>query len=71
MFAGKKSIIASNFKKYRKNSVFLRIASQKWLMLPIINTIIKIEFGGNQNQTIRTLPKIAKALCGGVDDLIL
>ena len=35
-----------------------------------LNTIVKIENGVNQNPTIETLTKIAKALDVGVDDLI-
>ena len=35
-----------------------------------LNTIVKIENGVNQNPTIETLTKIAKALKVGVDDLI-
>ncbi len=35
-----------------------------------LNTIVKIENGVNQNPTIETLTKIAKALEIGVDDLI-
>jgi len=35
-----------------------------------LNTIIKVENGVNQNPTIETLTKIAKALEVGVDDLI-
>ena len=35
-----------------------------------LNTIVKIENGVNQNPTIETLTKIAKALEVGVDDLI-
>ena len=35
-----------------------------------LNTIVKIENGVNQNPTIETLTKIAKALNVGVDDLI-
>ena len=35
-----------------------------------LNTIVKIENGVNQNPTIETLTKIAKALGIGVDDLI-
>jgi len=34
------------------------------------NTIIKIEAGKNQNPTLDTLKKIAKALGVSVDDLI-
>lgn len=35
-----------------------------------LNTIVKIENGVNQNPTIETLTKIAKALGVGVDELI-
>ena len=35
-----------------------------------LNAIVKIENGVNQNPTIETLTKIAKALEVGVDDLI-
>lgn len=35
-----------------------------------LNTIVKIENGVNQNPTIETLTKIAKALEVGVHDLI-
>ena len=35
-----------------------------------LNPIVKIENGVNQNPTIETLTKIAKALEVGVDDLI-
>ncbi len=35
-----------------------------------LNTIVKVENGVNQNPTIETLTKIAKALEVGVDDLI-
>lgn len=35
-----------------------------------LNTVVKIENGVNQNPTIETLTKIAKALEVGVDDLI-
>jgi len=35
-----------------------------------LNTIVKVENGVNQNPTIETLIKIAKALEVGVDDLI-
>jgi len=35
-----------------------------------LNTIVKIENSVNQNPTIETLTKIAKALEVGVDDLI-
>jgi transcriptional regulator with XRE-family HTH domain len=35
-----------------------------------LNTVVKVESGANQNPTIETLTKIAKALEVGVDDLI-
>ena len=35
-----------------------------------LNTIVNVENGVNQNPTIETLTKIAKALEVGVDDLI-
>jgi len=35
-----------------------------------LNTIVKVENGVNQNPTIETRTKIAKALEVGVDDLI-
>jgi len=35
-----------------------------------LNTIVKVENGVNQNPTIETLTKIAKALEVGVDNLI-
>ena len=35
-----------------------------------LNTIVKVENGVNQNPTIETLTKIAKALDVGVDDII-
>jgi len=34
------------------------------------NTIIKIESGENQNPTLETLQKIAKALDISIDDLV-
>jgi len=69
MSASKKSTIANNIKKYRtKLGVFQDRLSK---MADITyNTIIKIESGGNQNPTIDTLSKVAKALEVGVDDLI-
>jgi len=36
----------------------------------LLNTIVKIENGANQNPTIETLTKIAKTLEVGVNDLI-
>jgi len=61
--------IAENLKKLRdkKGYSLERMARLADLSL---NTIVKIENGVNQNPTIETLTKIAKALEVGVDDLI-
>jgi transcriptional regulator with XRE-family HTH domain len=61
--------IAANLKKLRAKKRFSleKIARLADLSL---NTIVKIENGVNQNPTIETLTKIAKALEVGVDDLI-
>ncbi len=61
--------IANNLKKIRaeKGYSLERVARLADLSL---NTIVKIENGANQNPTINTLSKIAKALEIGVDDLI-
>ncbi|HOQ79289.1 MAG TPA: helix-turn-helix transcriptional regulator [Candidatus Absconditabacterales bacterium] len=61
--------IAENIKKLRakKGLSLEKIARLADLSL---NTIVKIENGVNQNPTIETLTKIAKALEVGVDDLI-
>lgn len=61
--------IASNLKKIRaeKGHSLEKVARLADLSL---NTIVKIENGVNQNPTIDTLPKIAKALEIKVDDLI-
>ncbi len=61
--------IADNLKKFRtqKGLSLEKVARLADLSL---NTIVKIENGTNQNPTIDTLSKIAKALEVGVDDLI-
>jgi transcriptional regulator with XRE-family HTH domain len=61
--------IAENLKKLRakKGLSLEKIARLADLSL---NTIVKVENGVNQNPTIETLTKIAKALEVGVDDLI-
>lgn len=61
--------IASNLKKIRaeKGYPLEKVARLADLSL---NTIVKIENGVNQNPTIDTLTKIAKALEVKVDDLI-
>jgi transcriptional regulator with XRE-family HTH domain len=69
MSASKKSTIANNIKKYRQK---LGISQDRLSKMADItyNTIIKIESGGNQNPTIDTLSKIAKALGVSVDELL-
>jgi len=61
--------IANNLKKIRaeKGYSLEKVARLADLSL---NTIVKIEIGVNQNPTIDTLSKIAKALEVKVDDLI-
>jgi len=61
--------IAENLRKLRgkKGYSLEKIARLADLSL---NTIVKVENGVNQNPTIETLTKIAKALEVGVDDLI-
>lgn len=61
--------IANNLKKLRdkKGYSLEKVARLSDLSL---NTIVKIENRVNQNPTIETLTKIAKALEVGVDDLI-
>ncbi len=61
--------ISENLKKLRdkKGYSLEKVARLADLSL---NTIVKIENGVNQNPTIETLTKIAKALKVGVDDLI-
>ncbi len=61
--------IADNLKKIRakKGYSLEKVARLADLSL---NTVVKIESSVNQNPTIDTLSKIAKALEIGVDDLI-
>jgi len=61
--------ISNNLKKLRNKKGYSleKIARLADLSL---NTIVKVENGVNQNPTIETLTKIAKALEVGVDDLI-
>jgi len=63
------SKIADNLKRIRdkKGYSLEKVARLSDLSL---NTIVKIENGMNQNPTIETLIKIAKALEVEVDDLI-
>jgi len=63
------SKIADNLKRLRDKKAYSleKVARLSDLSL---NTIVKIENGVNQNPTIETLIKIAKALEVEVDDLI-
>lgn len=63
------STIAKNIKEHRKE---IGVSQDRLSKMADVtyNTIIKIESGANQNPTIDTLSKIAKALNVKVDDLI-
>ena len=63
------SNITKNLRKLRESK---RLSQEKLARLADVanNTIIKIEAGKNQNPTLYTLKKIAKALEVSVDDLI-
>jgi len=58
-----------NIRKLRKKS---GLSQEKLARLADVanNTIIKIESGENQNPTLETLQKIAKALNITIDDLV-
>jgi len=59
-------------KTLRKLRVARGLSQEKLARLADVanNTIIKIEAGKNQNPTLDTLKKIAKALDVSIDDLI-
>lgn len=61
--------IATNIKKYRQK---IGVSQDRLSKLADVtyNTMIKIESGANENPTIKTLAKIAKALNVKVDDLL-
>ncbi len=63
------SSITKNLRKLREEKKF---SQEKLARLADVanNTIVKIEAGKNQNPTLDTLKKIAKALEVSVDDLI-
>jgi len=63
------SNIASNLKKIRNKQGYTLEKLARLADLSL-NTVVKVENGTNQNPTIETLTKIAKALEVGVDDLI-
>ena len=61
--------LASNIKKLREAK---GLSQEKLARLADVanNTLIKMESGENQNPTLDTLKKVAKALGVSVDDLI-
>jgi len=63
------SPLAKNIKKLRKQK---SLSQDRLYKLADVsnNTIIKIESGGIQNPTIKTVQKIAKALGVSLDDLM-
>lgn len=63
------SKIAKNLKKIRQDKGISQDRLSKLADLSL-NTVVTVESGVNQNPTIETLTKIAKALEVGVDDLI-
>jgi len=62
------SIISKNLRKMREAK---GLSQEKLARMADVanNTIIKIESGKNQNPTLNTLKKIAKALGVSIDDL--
>ena len=63
------STITKNLRKLRESK---GLSQEKLARLSDVanNTIVKIEAGKNQNPTLETLKKIAKALDVSVDELI-
>ena len=61
--------LASNIKKLREAK---GLSQEKLARLADVanNTLIKMESGENQNPTLNSLKKVAKALVVSVDDLI-
>jgi len=61
--------LANNIKKLREAK---GLSQEKLARLAEVanNTLIKMESGENQNPTLDTLKKVAKALVVSVDDLI-
>jgi len=64
----KLSTIGKNIRRYRKK---LGLSQDKLSKLAGVayNTVVKIESGENQNPTITTVQKIAKALDVSLDEL--
>ena len=61
--------MANNFKKIRAKKGY-SLEKVTRLADLLLKAIVKIENGANQNPTIDTLSKVAKALKVGIDDLI-
>ncbi len=61
--------LANNIKRLRESK---GLSQEKLARLADVanNTLIKMESGENQNPTLDTLKKVAKALVVSVDDLI-
>jgi len=61
--------LANNIKKRRETK---GLSQEKLARLANVanNTLVKMELGKNQNPTLDTLKKVAKALDVSVDDLI-
>lgn len=64
----RKSIIAKNIKKLRKEKGISQDRLSKLADLSL-NTIVNVEAGDNPNPTVETLEKIAEALGVSVGDL--
>ena len=62
-------MLAQNIKKYRKKK---GLSQDKLAKLADVThtTLVKIESGANDNPTIKTLTKIAKALNVSINELI-
>ena len=69
MSTNQKLNLANNIKKLREAK---GLSQEKFARLADIanNTLIKMESGENQNPTLDTLKKVAKAFGVSVDDLI-
>jgi len=65
----RKSIIAKNIKKLRKEKGISQDRLSKLADLSL-NTIVNIEAGNNPNPTFETLQKIAKAFEIPIDELL-
>jgi transcriptional regulator with XRE-family HTH domain len=64
-----KSSIAKNIKKLRQEKGISQDRLSKLADLSL-NTIVNVEAGNNQNPTIETIEKIAKAFGVSIDELL-